>query len=329
MHNHGYSHIMLAVAPGQEVLERFDSALRFAGRGAATVTLFTVVEELPEWPRSQLGGQPSRLDLRRAAIRQQQDRLEGLRQTLAREHPGISVRAETAMGIPFIEIIRASHRLRCDLVVVDAHRGDKRRLTALGATTRHLMRKSPAPVWAMDRRRVGAGPVRKIAAAVDVSAPTSDGMALNEAIVRSAQQLCHTHGAQLEVCHAWRLEGEDFLRSWGKLGDSEIALAAHEEFYQRRAAVFRLLDRCGVPPENCSVSLVCGRAQDALPELVDSHGIQMLVMGTVCRTDVAGFIMGNTAESMIDAVTCSVFTLKPQRFRTPVELYHPPRQAIA
>jgi nucleotide-binding universal stress UspA family protein len=329
MQTHRYSHIMLAVAPGQEVQERFDAALRFAERGAAAVTLFTVVEELPEWPRSQLGGQPSRLDLRRAAIKQQQDRLERMRKTLAREHPRMMVRAETAMGIPFIEIIRASHRLRCDLVVVDAHRGDKRRLTALGATTRHLMRKSPVPIWAMDRRRVGAGPIHRVAAAVDVAAPTSDGMALNEAIVRSARDLCHAHGAQLEVCHAWRLEGEDFLRSWGRLGDSEIALAAHEEFYQRRAAVFRLLDRCGVPPEHCSVSLVCGRAQDALPELLDSHGVQMLVMGTVCRTDVAGFIMGNTAESLLDAVTCSVFTLKPRRFRTPVELYHPQQRATA
>ena len=48
-------------------------------------------------------------------------------------------------------------------------------------------------------------------------------------------------------------------------------------------------------------------------------GADLLVMGTVCRTGVSGFFMGNTAEQVLQQVECSVLTVKPDRFITPVE----------
>jgi nucleotide-binding universal stress UspA family protein len=46
--------------------------------------------------------------------------------------------------------------------------------------------------------------------------------------------------------------------------------------------------------------------------------VELLVMGTVCRTGVAGFLIGNTAEGVLDQINCSVLTLKPEGFKTPV-----------
>ena len=43
-------------------------------------------------------------------------------------------------------------------------------------------------------------------------------------------------------------------------------------------------------------------------------------MGTVCRTGVAGFFIGNTAEKVLSEVNCSVLTIKPEGFATPVTL---------
>jgi universal stress protein E len=42
-------------------------------------------------------------------------------------------------------------------------------------------------------------------------------------------------------------------------------------------------------------------------------------MGTVCRTGIAGLFIGNTAESILGEVSCSVLTLKPDGFETPVK----------
>jgi len=43
-------------------------------------------------------------------------------------------------------------------------------------------------------------------------------------------------------------------------------------------------------------------------------------MGTVARTGIQGFIMGNTAENILNQLDCSVLAVKPPGFVTPVTL---------
>ena len=42
----------------------------------------------------------------------------------------------------------------------------------------------------------------------------------------------------------------------------------------------------------------------------------LVIMGTVCRTGVAGFFIGNTAENVLQQVDCSVLTVKPEEVRS-------------
>jgi hypothetical protein len=53
--------------------------------------------------------------------------------------------------------------------------------------------------------------------------------------------------------------------------------------------------------------------------VADRIEADLLVMGTVCRTGAAGFLIGNTAETVLSDVTCSVLAMKPAGFVTPVE----------
>ena len=46
----------------------------------------------------------------------------------------------------------------------------------------------------------------------------------------------------------------------------------------------------------------------------------LVIMGTVCRTGVAGFFIGNTAENVLQQVDCSLLTVKPEDFVSPVGL---------
>jgi nucleotide-binding universal stress UspA family protein len=43
-------------------------------------------------------------------------------------------------------------------------------------------------------------------------------------------------------------------------------------------------------------------------------------MGTVARTGISGFLMGNTAETILNQIDCSVLAIKPPDFQTPVTL---------
>jgi nucleotide-binding universal stress UspA family protein len=44
-------------------------------------------------------------------------------------------------------------------------------------------------------------------------------------------------------------------------------------------------------------------------------------MGTVARTGISGFIIGNTAENILQKIDCSLLALKPQGFVSPVKAY--------
>ena len=46
----------------------------------------------------------------------------------------------------------------------------------------------------------------------------------------------------------------------------------------------------------------------------------LLVMGTIARTGIAGFIVGNTAERLLPRIPCSVLAIKPEGFVSPVTL---------
>ena len=63
-----------------------------------------------------------------------------------------------------------------------------------------------------------------------------------------------------------------------------------------------------------------GSARKVLPELARELKVDCVVMGTVARTGVSGLFMGNTAETILDQLECSVLAIKPPGFVTPVTL---------
>jgi nucleotide-binding universal stress UspA family protein len=61
-----------------------------------------------------------------------------------------------------------------------------------------------------------------------------------------------------------------------------------------------------------------GAAQKMIPELAVKLGADIVVMGTVARTGISGLIIGNTAETILYQLECSVLASKPAGFITPV-----------
>jgi universal stress protein E len=61
-----------------------------------------------------------------------------------------------------------------------------------------------------------------------------------------------------------------------------------------------------------------GVAGDVIPEHVTAESIDTIVMGTLTRTGVAGLFIGDTAETILNHVSCSVLTAKAPGFVTPI-----------
>lgn len=231
---------------------------------------------------------------------------------------GVPVGGKVLCGTPFLEIIREVLRDEHDLVMTTAEGrgGVKERL--FGSTAMHLMRKCPCPVWVMKPSQ----PERhtRILAAVD-PAPSDEGQhAINIKIMDLASSLARRDECELVVVHTWTFPAENSLRSGYLVASNELDGWAREagELHRRRLA--ELLRPYALQDLKAQVYMLKGEPGHLIPQLAARLEVGLIVMGTVSRTGVAGLLIGNTAERTLRQVDCSVLTVKPGGFVTPVRL---------
>lgn len=233
------------------------------------------------------------------------------------QNRGVQTDVRVLYGTPFLEIVRQVLAARHDLVIIGAEGSAGSRQALFRSTTMHLMRKCPCPVWVL--KPTQAGQFRRILAAVDPDPGHEDHYALDTKIMQLATSLARQYGAELHVVHAWIFEYESvFRRQEVNITQIEINRLLHEIRDGEKRHLDALLRRHDLCDLAHTVHLVKGAARSVIPKLVRSQKIDLLVMGTVCRTGVAGLIMGNTAEDVLRHVDCSVLTVKPDGFKTPV-----------
>jgi len=58
----------------------------------------------------------------------------------------------------------------------------------------------------------------------------------------------------------------------------------------------------------------------AILRVVEGVHPDLVVMGTIARGGIAGMLVGNTAERLLQRLDCSLLTVKPADFVCPVEL---------
>ncbi len=286
--------VYLPEGPDEEaVLSR---AARLAAASAAEVEIVDVVRELPLILRTPAFGYPS---LSKTLEDENFSRLEAAAKKVRQSNVAVSVKS--LYGKDFIEITKEAMRVGHDLVVLQ---GDQGRKAAM-----RLFRTCPTPVWAVYGET--SRPCKKVLAAVDPLFSADTDNALNRRILDAALQAAEFESAEVHVAHAWGdpVEPQQLLKSYAE----EVQAAAGE-------ALNALLSPYGdsIPAEN--VHLVPGKPADAIDELVEQGGFDLLVMGTVVRTGIEGFLIGNTAEDLLGKVRCSILALKPEGFRSPVEL---------
>jgi len=289
-------------------------AVELAKRNRARLTLVEVVEELPRELRTLITATVP-VELRKLAIKERKERLEAIVAPLVED--GVRATAAVVYGTPFLEIIREVLRKKYDLVILTAEGrgGVKERL--FGSTSLHLMRKCPCPVWVMKPTR--SRRYSRILAAVDPHPSDPEGAALNVKILDLATSLARLEKSLLHVVHVWRLPHEAMYRS-GRTRIPKRKLEAMRAGVrdQARKSLDELVAGYALQDLRHRVHLLEGEPRVLLPELVQQERIDLIVMGTVCRTGIPGFLIGNTAEHVLQHVDASVLTVKPEGFVTPV-----------
>lgn len=245
------------------------------------------------------------------------DLVEHRRERLAAIADGmkqVPVTTELLRGRPATALIREILRARHDLLVRSHGRDLAATARAFGATDMELLRQCPCPVWL-----IGPGTLHspwRILAAIHANPAEATEQALNESIVDWALTLKGFGEAQLTVLQAWIPFGASVLRSHLPSDEYaafvEAARRAEEDALHTSLRPFR--DRL----TNVAVELVPGEPEEAIARFVESHGIDIVVIGTVARTGISGLVMGNTAERVLQRLRGSVFAVKPPGYQTPV-----------
>ncbi len=267
-------------------------------------------------------------ELQTATANEHEARIESLiepyRQRLHIQH-------KVLFGTSFLEVIREVLRCRFDLVIKCAESPDWMD-RFLGSDDMHLLRKCPCPVWLIKSREQRS--YKRILAAVDVddSYPPSElatRHTLNTTVLELAGSLAMSEFAQLHVVHTWEANEESAMRHAPFMTESENNIDTYIEQVQRHHTqrMDELMHEVGGKLGSDAIDylkpqlhLLKGAARKEIPALAKDLQVDCIVMGTVARTGVRGFIMGNTAETILSQIDCSVMAVKPPGFVTPVTI---------
>lgn len=238
----------------------------------------------------------------------------------------LKIQIDVLVGTIFLEVIRSVLRNEYDLVVKAAENTDfMKRL--FGSVDMHLLRKCPCPVWLI--KTPEKSNYNHVLAAVDfdpLQAVASE-QAFNNEILDRAAAIALSDTAFLYLVHAWEAFAEKSMIAHGDISSESVAAHVQKQQLIHQKGLYRLgealRDSIGTNAYNKlspSFHLPKGPAKKVIAPLAAELRADLVVMGTVARTGISGLIIGNTAEAILDQLTCSVLAIKPPGFRTPVKV---------
>lgn len=227
---------------------------------------------------------------------------------------GIEVTICIKSGIEFIEVIKESLRGDYDLItkVQEFYSNE------FSSLDFHLLRKSKVPVWIF--RHLHGRSYNSIVAAIDLSLEqTDEGRRINSRIMEFAKITADNFDVDFDIISCWSVNGENELYNnpFIKLIDTSVSEIIDLEESKYLGFMHEFKCKHG---EDINIKLIKGNPIEEIPKYVNRNRYDILVMGTVARTGLSGYFIGNTAENIIKSISSSVITIKPENFETPITI---------
>jgi universal stress protein E len=296
--------ILVAVADGSatRVTQRVAD---LAARSGASVEISSIVK-----PNSPILGVPPAaiLEINKAILESRRLELEKLARPLRRR--GLQVTCTVLSRDSVSDGI--AQRLKsapADLVAIEAHKHSTLARLLLLQRDYDLIRHCPVPLLIVKTRVRSSR--RPVLAALDPWHAHGKPLNLDDQIVAAARGVATVLGAPLHSLHA-------YSPLLGLVTDTAFAPVvlpvtlpeekAHAASIRRR---FRTLNsRYGIAPRRSH--LETGQPRAVLPGVARWLKAQLVVMGAVSRSSLHRFLIGSTAEQVLDALPCDVLIVKPR-----------------
>ena len=286
--------------------------IRLARHNNARLTAMTVIEEHPAHADAVLRSLHL-TDALEKIERARREQLEQLVQPLRDD--GLEVDTLVAHGSTFVESIRAALQRQHDLVLKTVNSEGLVHRTFFGSTDMHLMRKCPTPLWLIKPGEPET--FRRILVPLDPNSEDGIKRDLGMSLLNLATSLAEMDGAELLIVHAWHAYEEQKLRKYMEPTQFEEYVRAWGQESSNRT--WRFISALGQELKPKSIRLVQGEPGFVIPKFAQDHAVDLVVMGTLGRLSQHGMFIGDTAERILNRLECSVLTMKPAGFVSPVQ----------
>lgn len=294
-------------------------AIALATSNQADLTLLKVLPDVSPFFKSN-DTSINEQELRNKIQEQEHLNLQQLADSLNIE---FKIKTEQVTGKRYLEIIRLVQSNHFDLVIKEADDIDWLD-HLLGRDDMHLLRKCPCPIWLMKQNE--ALEYKHIIAAVDLGESSKDDESdLNLTILKCASSLSLSEFTALRVVNVYDVPLAGFISQWVDQPEQTKKELYDAAYLKRQDKMTTLMDdlKISIGAESFNYvspqsHLIQGTPDRELPKLADSLDADLVVMGTLARSGVAGLLIGNTAESVLPQLRCSVLAIKPKGFISPV-----------
>jgi universal stress protein E len=260
---------------------------------------------------------PSLEHAREEIVRNHEKYLERLAQPLRAD--GITVKTTAVWDRPLYEgIVRRAIFYGADIVVKDTHHHSALERALLSNTDWNLIRTCSARLWLVKPRELSDNPV--FIAAIDPMHLHDKPAALDDEILRLSTKLSSTVGGDVHAFHAFdprvvvaSATTKDFIPVSSPYDEIEQqVLEDHQERFAEITSFHQLADD--------RAHLLVGLTHEELPAIATRLGADVVVMGAVARNRWKRLFIGATAERTLEHLPCDLLIVKPDWFKTPVEL---------
>jgi nucleotide-binding universal stress UspA family protein len=179
----------------------------------------------------------------------------------------------------------------------------------------HLLRKNPSPLLICNNLKLDSP---RILAAVSSADEDDEKYALDVKVLNQALGVREILGGELHVLTCWRAYLESMVSSSPRF--SSVESEHHVTFARKEGeSHFQHLIKAVDLPEETVKVFAHGDPGQLIPQYAREHEIDLVVMGSVGRSGVAGLLIGNTAEKIIRSLDCSIMAVKPNGFVSPIK----------
>lgn len=308
-------------------LNTFEHAVKLAKSQRAKLTFIDALEKPAMWAATQ--DTQKAWDLKfKNLLTHRQAVIEGA----VKPHIGdIEISINVVEGKIYLEAIRSVLTNSHDLVIKNADVSKNVLSRIFGSQDMRLLKSCPCPV--LITKPIWDGKFKHVMAAVDFENPNdidedNVGNLLNRQIMETAITLSSRYKSRLDVVHVFPILGVGAPPD-GRYGLQETETATYIK--NRKPGYIKLIDRFIEKAKlwvekdlSSSVEIepyvLSGNPNVEIKKQAKKLQSDLVVMGTVARTGVSGFLIGNTAELILENIECSVLALKPEGFVSPVKL---------